>query len=347
MKKIVFFCIYHPESLFYYRLYIDQKIDKKTTQPIFLWCKHPYTLDSDIKCYSAQYEEGIFFNDITYSKNLIKGILSGVLFIQKLNRFLNQFKGATDVHIISDLSAFLPMNIFLSTLKKQFPSATLSSGQSLGFEYDTILVGLTCLTRVYTKLFSLSDVVMDSVFYFVYKTRPRYQLIRFRSAKKAKKKSDLVLPFFHRQEGQSKVVIFGSLNYDYKFYRGTKKEFESRLAMCMAQLRNKFSGKELLFKPHPKEVEDYTDMMDALGICSYESSMLTQLFLLKEGAHIHSCFSIVSSSLILAVKMGIPSYTLFDVITSYQSDFISTLYSEIKNDLLFKRVSNLDQDLVL
>ncbi|MEK7151730.1 MAG: hypothetical protein AAB784_03400 [Patescibacteria group bacterium] len=115
------------------------------------------------------------------------------------------------------------------------------------------------------------------------------------------------------ENNERKMVVF--LGDNFKDLMGTDLKETMRITnLCLDYIRRECVGYDLCYKPHPKIVpEDEADLLDLSGF-RIESSIVAELFYIKNIKKIKYVFATCSGASITAYNMGLNSYTFINLI---------------------------------
>ncbi|MFA5089117.1 MAG: hypothetical protein WC552_08825 [Candidatus Omnitrophota bacterium] len=322
MKQAIFFIAYHPGALADYGYMAG--LDAGKSAHILVICSHPYLTAEMISAYTDIFDEVVVLPDIQYEKNLIRGF-------GRYTRFMEQFRKKTGpllskidtFSIISDCSAYLPVNALLSHLKNSRKCRSLvSTRQDHRFEAD-IDYPKTFLVALYTFFLRLYRVYYDKMLTYSYAREPRDRILRllgpFENDGSGRQCAiDSVFIFNlrkdvrHRSTSGKPVVIFFS-DRSVKIFGSdlTKEDYSFRLKNFLLLLSHHYHSCRLICRPHPLDKGEIIDEANEMALEVSRDNLMSQTYIDINAENIRACYSIASTSLQYAASIGIPSYPIY------------------------------------
>jgi len=322
MRKAIVYILYHPAALASYDL-IRSKQENSVIH-ILVVCNHVYCDKESIDAYSSRFTHTICLQDIDYDSNMVTGMRRYYAFIKKARLELARaLKDCGSFSVISDLSAYLPVNALLSELKKDRRFNTLISiSEKYVFEFKPDLIR-SIKAILYTFFLRLTPVYCHQAFGYMYFKRMDDKIIRVISPFSAQTPETfkggnqfsycIVRPAVERISGGKDTVIFYS-DMQVREYgcELTTEIYKEKLTCFFKQLAAHYSGHTIVCKPHPLDGRKVMPGLEIISFELYEGSRISQMHLDALLGKVKACYSVASTSLLYSASLGIPSYTLFN-----------------------------------
>ncbi|MFH1772633.1 MAG: hypothetical protein ABH872_07450 [Candidatus Omnitrophota bacterium] len=356
MKKARIFISYHPGSL------VDfdhiRVTDNQTSLPLLIMCKHPYLTLEIISVYGDKFKSCVVLPDINYEKNIFFGFIKLTRYLREFKEKMNPFLDKVDsFEIISDCSAYLPVNAVISTLRK---SPKFSRLVSIRFDYtfkrqtDSLK---TFLVNFYVWSFGLLNIYVHKRFSYLYINEPNSAVITFKKqfsySDKMKvnenNKKEIILierPTINfNNKSRDMIVIFSDLNLLKAFKENlNKEEYENKLKVFFAALSKFYKGHRIIVKPHPQNKGRLMPGLGQIEHQSYTGSYTSQMFLELNALEVKACYSATSTALLYAAERGIPSYTFYKYL-NFKNENLKLFFEsvEVKNNYLLFNLRNINE----
>jgi len=354
MQIGLIFISYHPGSLPDYD-YIA-RIDHQESKCILIICRHPYTSDEIIQFYSQKFNRTIILPDIHYEPNIVRGFV-------KYHQFMKNFRKEIEpavrdmeyYHIISDCSAYLPVNALLSELTKNEKCRNLISLREDHDFGSSPNILKTLRSRLYTALLGLYPVYDHQIFSHMYYREPRDKIVKIVSPyvknRGLRNFGNADIPIYYiyknpveRNHGEKKTVIFyGDTQLD-NFHDLSKEEFKKRLQRFFLHLAQHYRNCKIVCKPHPQDQGKVMMGIENISYELYSGSLTSQMHLDLFANEVRACYSVSSSSLLSSAAMGIPSYTLYQYL-DFKGEYPNAYFEndEIRENPFLYNVKDLSE----
>ncbi len=360
MKKALFFVSYHPGSLV--ELDYIRKLDRQSSPHkslhVLIICSHPYVNSEIIELYSGEFDHAIVLPLVKYEMNLARGF-SGLkkmlkIFHEKIEPIL---KNIDNFNIISDFSAYLPVNTVMTQLKRNKKCRRLISIRGdyrYKFEIDILK---TLWMLFYTSFFRLSPVWRHRMFSCMYVREPYDKIILFknrfaRNPGEPKIGSESVPVYYvcpppieECSEKRRDIVIIYT-DRDFRAYSPdlTKEEYERKMRPFFSSLAQHYKEYNTICKPHPSDNDKVMPWFKEFGFEVYNGGLTTQMHLNENVSRVWACYSVSSTSLLYSASLGIPSYALYKYAGlngKYPGEFFES--DEARKNPFLYRIENEEQ----
>jgi len=336
LKNAIFFISYHPGSLVDYDCF--RKIDNGRSLCVLIMCRHPYVTQEIIDLYSDKYDYVIILPDIHYEKNIIRGFIRYFIFINKFRKwFRSSISDIKNFSIISDCSAYLPVNALISTLKKNKKCKKLISLRADYYVKTSVRIPTTLLTMFYTKVLSLYPVRAHKVLSYKYKNEPRDMIVILISPYERRidhkqppndsaPSFHVVKPVLEMDISKKNIIVFYS-DRELSEYGSSlsSEEHKNRIRRFFVQLSKFYRNYKVICKPHPLDQGNVMDGMENVEYELYKGGLSSQMHLNININNIRACYSVASTSLLYSAALGIPSYTLYKYL-EYNNAYPKTFF---------------------
>jgi len=322
LNNAIIFISYHPGSLTEYDWL--REVDKCQSLHILILCQHAYVTKEIINLYSDKYGYAMILPDIHYEKNIIRGFIRYFMFINKFCKWIRPIlSDIGSFSIISDCSAYLPVNALISTLKKNKKCKKLISIREDYYMNTSIQTPTTLLTMFYTKALSLYPVRNHKGLSYLYKNEPRDMIIKLISPyeRRIDQKQPLnnsapsfyiFKPVMDRKNSEKNIIVFYSDRELGEYGSGlSSEEHRNRIRRFFVQLSKYYKNYKIICKPHPLDQGNVMDGMENVEYELYKGGLSSQMHLHININNIRACYSVSSTSLLYSASLGIPSYTLY------------------------------------
>lgn len=322
LKNAIIFISYHPGSLGDYDYF--RTIDKGSSLHALIMCRHPYVTQEIIDLYSDKYDYVLILPDINYEKNIIRGFIEYFMFINKFCKWIRSILADIEsFSVISDCSAYLPVNALISTLNKNNKFKKLISIREDYYVNTSVQIPTTLLTMFYTKVLNLYTVRAHKGLSYLYKNEPRDMIISLispyerRIAPKQPLKNSapsfyIVKPVLDRDISDKNIIVFYS-DRELGEYGSSlsSEEHKNRIRRFFVRLLKFYKNYKIICKPHPLDQGSVMDGMENVEYELYQGGLSSQMHLHININNIRACYSVASTSLLYSASLGIPSYTLY------------------------------------
>jgi len=334
-----------------------REIDKGRSLCILIMCQHPYVTQEIIDLYSEKYDDVIVLNDIQYAKNIIKGFSKYYKFLANFNKWINPILAHIDsFNIISDCSAYLPVNALICTLKKNKKCKKLISIREDYCVNTSIRIPSTLLTMLYTKVLGLYPVRAHKKLAYLYKKEPRDIIMKLISPyeRRIDKKKPLnnsalsfyiVKPALERDISNTNIILFYSdRNLSEYGSSLSSEEHKNRIRNFFVQLSKRYKNYKIICKPHPLDQGNVMDGMENVEYELYKGGLSSQMHLHININNIRACYSVASTSLLYSASLGISSYTLYKYL-EYNNEYPKGFFEseKAKQSSFLYNINNLDE----
>ena len=321
MKNGIIFLTYHPGSLSEYD-YIWQAIKENATCVLII-CMHPYINEEIITTYSRKCKHCIILPDINYKTNIIIGLKEYFSFIRQFKKKIQPILANIDkFHIISDCSAYFPINALLTELRTNKKCRNLISIREDYSFKKKINFLKTMRSWVYTLILKMHMVYAHRTYSYMYINEPRDKIIRLLSPyeKNIRKSEQNIkyIPIYNvyktiqRKTGVEKniVIVYSDRQLDH-LYDLSKQEYEKRLKLFFIYLSRYYEDFIIICKPHPKDRGQVMSGLQNIAYELYSGKLTSQMHLNMNAERVKACYSVSSLSLLYSSALGIPSYTFY------------------------------------
>ncbi len=321
MRQALIFISYHPGPL--------PQLDRiREACPgkwlsVLVICEHPYLNAEIIETYSKRFGHTIVLPLVKYEANIFRGLWNAFHFLRRLkNEMRLILKGVDRFYLISNFSAYLPVNIILSWLQKNPKCEKLISIS----EEDTFKRNYSFVKSIflfgYTVPLRLFPVGYDPVLKFMYLKDHRDVILRICSPygtgseiPKGNKKIYRFVEKIQSPSGRARknlIIIYGDTTARTAFVSDLdEREYENRLTCFYSALSEAYRGCKFIYKPHPSDNFKLMPGVKKSEVEIYRGGVTSQMHLDLLSPRIRACYSVSSTSLIYAAERGIPSYTLY------------------------------------
>jgi len=322
LKNAIFFISYHAGSLVEYDSL--REIDDGKSLHVAVMCRHPYMAEEMISAYSKGFEHVIVLPDIRYETNVVKGLMHYRRFKEIFNNEINPIlKGIDSFCIVSDCSAYLPVNALISAFKKNKKCKNLISiREDLSVDRQVCLLS-TIRTLFYTTLLGLYRVFTYKVLMHLYVKEPRDIVVKlvspFRRSELEKKSCSDGVPIHYiysplsekRSSKKSVVVFYSNRNLEVFITDLSREKHSNKIRKFLRKLSVHYKDSTIVCIPHPLDKGNVIDEMQEIDFELCNDNLTSQMHIKSNPDIITACYSISSTSLIYAASVGIPSYTIF------------------------------------
>ncbi|MBP6919662.1 MAG: hypothetical protein KBC23_01550 [Candidatus Omnitrophica bacterium] len=289
-------------------------------------CSHPYINPEVINLCVGKADRIIMLPDVNYKFNLFSGLMKAHRFLKEfddqINPILDQIMKFT---VISDCSAYLPVNLIISALKRKSKFKELVAiRQDYAFGRQIDIPGsLMCI--LYSFLLRTNLVWRHKLASFLYFKEPRDRIIGFLSAfgdergfgngAAANKTFFFYRPLRGRLSGRGDIVIIYSDRQLDSI--GCDLSIESNVVMFKRfydALFDHYKDCQFICKPHPQDKGRAMPGLDSSRVHVYTGGLTSQMHLESIAGRVRACYAVISSSLIYSASRGIPSYVFYKCI---------------------------------
>lgn len=327
MKKAIVFVTYHPGAL--YRCEHIGSMCKDKFTSILIACWHPYSNSDIIGHYAGKFDHVIMLPDLKYELNVVR-------MGSKIKQFIVDFKRQLDIvlsgidsfYIVSNSSAYLPVNILLSRLRRNTKCAgsikATDDADRVVVDVRDVDVLRTAYYLLCSMIFGMYPVYHHKKLYFLYFRDPVDKVLMYKSPYVPKRGSmrrgdgkkpvyDMPEPAGRRSDRKKEtVIIYGDTNvYGEPGTDLPREVYNERLSRFFRALAKYYSGCRLIYKPHPLDNGKIMPGLEGVGIELYEGRLISQLHLDMNSDDVRACYSVASTSLLYSASRGVPSYAFY------------------------------------
>lgn len=353
-KRALIFILYHPATLTLYDQLCEVDLDRSLR--ILAICGHPHVNKEIIDHYRVKYDHIINLPHVKYEKNIFAGLLKYhnymTIFKKEVHPIL---KNCTNFNVISDCSAYLPVNALISNLRKDRKFKNLISTQTHDIHDKTCLLQ-TMHTLFYTFTLGLQHVYFDKTYSYLYYKEPYDKVIFLVSPYRKfisniySKKTAIPFHLIHHAYKTSKnndyrniIIFYSDMNLQ-DFHNLSNQEFEERFKNFLLALYEHYNNCRIICKPHPVDDGRLMNAFESIQYELYKGQLTSQVHLDLHLNHIKACYSITSTSLLYSAAMGIPSYTCYkymDFNGSYPGSIFES--EEVRQDPFIYNIQSLNE----
>jgi hypothetical protein len=313
------FVSYHPGSLNTYNLIRENYIGRLNS--VLLLIKHPYVNADIIEFCNSKFDNVILLPDLSYDPNFFRGFRKLICFLKYFQLHTKEILEGTHgrFFVVSDFSAYLPVNAVLSRLRRSH-----SCGKAISIREDyTYRVQIDFLKSffitMYVLFFRLSPVLFDSRIHYRYLKEPLREVLRIYNPNFQEKKEigrTKFLPSFlkteRRIEDQKTIIIYGDTTvYEAYGSRFSIQEYSEQLKLFFAALYQHYDEFRFVYKPHPQDQQLMSEL-EGIPVEVYRGGLTSQLHLDEIYQEVRACYSVASTSLLYSSFREIPSYTFYN-----------------------------------
>lgn len=322
MRLAIIYISYHPGSL------VDYECLKKRAGSDFIsvliMCRHSYVSQDIIEMYSGKFDYFILLPDVNYRVNIIRGFLEFSKYMKEFKRGVNKILESIDAfQIVSDYSAYLPVNYILSFLTRQEKCDQLISTRDYySFDIKIDRKKQMCVW-IYTFSFGLYPVKATAEGHYFYIKDFFDTVVKFESRfiKKQKigeinKGRKPIYRIFRSEIEQvvgekDTIIVFTASNLRRLGCSLSQLEYEACLAKFISALADYYKGSKILCKPHPTELGQIMQGFEGIKYEIYDKRITSEMFIEQNATRIKACYTHMSTSVLYPSKQGIPSYTFY------------------------------------
>ncbi|MBT3981947.1 MAG: hypothetical protein HOE90_11370 [Bacteriovoracaceae bacterium] len=307
--------LYHPGSITEYLTIINDI--KKDEKSILVLCEHDYTTDEIKNHLLSLFDDIVVLSNINYDYRIPLGIIRIRQHQAKLKKLFDTYP-VKKIKIITDISAYLPVNTALSYFMKNFEVQEIFSVKAnLKHEYKPDFKK-TFFASIYSKLCGLLKAQYFEKLGYIYtneidckvvKILPFFSLPIAKSDKKIffKKKN---LYQLGDMEKKDTILIFSDKDLS-PYDPPEDKIYHKKLGEFYREIQKKYPNASILCKPHPADGMEGMEGMQCLKYDFYQKEITSQLAIDELHSRLIACYSPASTSLIYSSSVGIPSYTFY------------------------------------
>ncbi|MBN2121163.1 MAG: hypothetical protein JW734_08960 [Candidatus Omnitrophica bacterium] len=320
-SSALIFISYHPGSLIEYEQIKNKQPKKKAN--ILIICDHPYLNQEIIDLYSKRFDRVIILPLIRYQPNILSGFFRLWRFHKLFRKEIASILEAiSEYDIISDCSAYLPVNVLISELRRDVKFKRLVSiRQDRRYNLD-IDIFRTALAFIYIFFFRLSLVWVHRVHKYTYCREPRDEIILFRDkffekhlSKEVKPRSApvayLTWPLRSRGSFEDTVIFYSDIDFRSDASILSEEEFRKRLMIFFKKFAEVYKNCRIICKPHPSNIRGILPGLEQVKYELYQGGLISQMHLEQLIRNVRACYSISSTSLLYSAQRGIASYAMY------------------------------------
>lgn len=354
MSKALIYILFHPAVLVKYD--VIRREGEKDIVHIMVVCEHPYSNRKNIDMYSKGFNHIVYLPCISYEANIFRGAMAYFRFLKKIQTELTPIlENVKSYSVVSDFSAFLPVNALLSKLKKNDKfNKLITLCEDYVFEIKPDILR-TAMTMLYTLLLGLQPAYYHKVYFYTYFEKFHDKIIQvispFEKRIAVVKDSNplsvysIIRPVPERCTATKDTIIFYSDTGVRKFGCGlSNEEYSERLEMFFKRLSAHYHGHNIICKPHPLDIGKPMIEMGNIKYVLCEDRLISQVHLDMNFQKVKACYSVASTSLLYSASLGIPSYTLYKYLgfnERYPTEFFKT-NNDVTTPFLYE-INSLDE----